>query len=218
MAPLGGASLVAVARDVGWCRGGDDETTGVVGAVADIRPAIEAVEAELGGGQEYFEVTATAQLTNLFVAVDDATSAGAVRLRRRRAAAAGACADRASGFTFGADAIDFDEDAVLDCGRRRAAGCRRSTGSRSRAATGTALRRIRCASEVGVARVTVAPDGTVLAVDPDCLNRAHSPDGPRAALADADERAHDLALERELERRVDVDASKPALVNASVIS
>jgi hypothetical protein len=64
---------------------GTDSTTGIticepsgtvqadddLPAVDEIPVAIEALEAELGGPQEYFEVNATARVVNLFVALND---------------------------------------------------------------------------------------------------------------------------------------------------
>lgn len=41
--------------------------------VAQIDDAIAALEAELGGPQEYFEINATSRLVNLFVAIDGGT-------------------------------------------------------------------------------------------------------------------------------------------------
>lgn len=52
-------------------------TLGEVGdppIVEEIDDAIAALEAELGGPQEYFEINATARLVNLFVALDQGTS------------------------------------------------------------------------------------------------------------------------------------------------
>ncbi len=43
--------------------------------VEQIDGAVAALEAELGGPQEYFEINATAQLVNLFVALDGGTMA-----------------------------------------------------------------------------------------------------------------------------------------------
>ena len=42
-----------------------------------LRATVAAVEAELGGPQEYFEINATSQLVNLFVATDDKSTATA---------------------------------------------------------------------------------------------------------------------------------------------
>ena len=106
------ASLVVVAA----CSGGSDEATsgGRDSFVSDIAAAAAAVDAALGGPQEFFEITATPQLTNVFVAIDGCTAAvryiyldGELQLPAPRI-------DGAAGQTFKADAIDFDEATVLD--------------------------------------------------------------------------------------------------------
>lgn len=106
------ASLVVVAA----CSGGSDEATsgGRDSFVSDIAAAAAAVDAALGGPQEFFEITATPQLTNVFVAIDGGTAAvpyiyldGELQLPAPRI-------DGAAGQTFKADAIDFDEATVLD--------------------------------------------------------------------------------------------------------
>ena len=80
--------------------------------VEDIRPAIEALEAKLAGPQQYFEVNATPTLVNLFVATENATKAVAYvyavgELREP------AEPQPASGPTFTADQLDFDDQTVL---------------------------------------------------------------------------------------------------------
>ncbi len=52
------------------CGGSDEPGRPLVGEVA---PAMAAVDAELGGPQQYFEVSATTQLVRLFVASEGAT-------------------------------------------------------------------------------------------------------------------------------------------------
>ena len=63
---------------------GDDNVTPVLDQIA---PAVAAIEAELGGPQQYFEINATPQLVNLFVAIDGATQRGSLRVRRWRVGA-----------------------------------------------------------------------------------------------------------------------------------
>ena len=77
-----GLCAVAAAVMLAACSGSDDgggneDGSGVDGPpiVTELIAAVDAVEAELGSGQEYFEVTSTGQLVNVFVAVDDATAA-----------------------------------------------------------------------------------------------------------------------------------------------
>ena len=146
---------------------GDGDRAGGDSFVADIRPAIEAVEAELGAGQEFFEVTANELVTNLFVAVDDATAAVPYVFLDGELQPPAPKLTGASGFTFGADAVDFDEDTILDAvgeelpeSTIEALSIEGGEGGVVRYVVST------LSPEGGRLDVTVAPDGTVLAVDP----------------------------------------------------
>lgn len=159
------ASLVVAALLVGC--GGSDDAGSPDSFVSDIGPAIAAVEAELGPGQEFFEVTANQQLTNLFVAVDDATAALPYVYLDGELQPPAPKLTGASGFTFGADAVDFDEDAVfaivsqeLPDSTIEALSLEGGDGGVVRYVVST------MSTEGGRLDVTVAPDGTVLAVDP----------------------------------------------------
>ena len=61
------AATVTMLGLLGAC-GDDDDPAGQRPLVGQIRPAIEAVESALDGPQSYFEINATPQLVNLFVA------------------------------------------------------------------------------------------------------------------------------------------------------
>ena len=88
-------------------------TTTVTPVLDQIAPAVAAVEAELGGPQQYFEINATPQLVNLFVAIDGATRvAPYVYVGGELAPAADPAG--AEGPTFGSDVAAFDPGAVLD--------------------------------------------------------------------------------------------------------
>jgi hypothetical protein len=76
--------------------------------------AVAAVEAELGGPQQYFEINATDLLVNLFVAVDDGAQAKpfvflADELNSRDALPVD------QGQSFAASALDFDPQKVTSC-------------------------------------------------------------------------------------------------------
>jgi hypothetical protein len=119
------ATVFAVAGLVGGC--GDDggaATTSTV-VVADcvarqpvlrvdlVGQAVELVETDMGGPQQYFEINATELLVNVFVAVDNGTKvqpfvflAGELNSSDLQPA---------QGNTFVASALDFDPQKVTSC-------------------------------------------------------------------------------------------------------
>ena len=149
------------------CGGDDDDRAGGDSFVSNIRPAIEAVEAELGAGQEYFEVTANELVTNLFVAVDDATAAVPYVFLDGELQPPAPKLTGASGFTFSADAVDFDEDSILDAVNEELPESTIEALSIEGGESGVVRYVVSTLSpEGGRLEVTVAPDGTILAVDP----------------------------------------------------
>lgn len=160
------AVALLVAATVVGC-GSDDDGAAGDSFVADIRPAIEAVEAELGAGQQYFEVTANELVTNLFVAVDDATAAVPYVYLDGELQPPAPKLTGASGFTFSADAVDFDEETVLEPVREELTDSTIEAFSIEGGAGGAVRYVVSTLSpEGGRLDVTVAPDGTVLEVDP----------------------------------------------------
>jgi hypothetical protein len=101
------ALLVASAA----CGGDGDEAVRPV--LDQIAPAIAAVEAELGGPQEFFEINATPQVVNLFVATDGATT---VTPFVYVGGEVGSPAEPATaeGETFTAEDATFDPVTILD--------------------------------------------------------------------------------------------------------
>ena len=112
-------------------------------------------------------MNATAQLVNLFVAVDDATSAVPYIFFDGELQPPAPALAVESGFTFTADAVDFDADTVLD---EIADELPESTieGFAIEGGEGGIVRYLVSARSVqgGVLAVTVAADGAVLEVDP----------------------------------------------------
>jgi hypothetical protein len=135
--------------------------------IADIRPAIAAVEAELGAGQEYFEVTATPQLVNLFVAIENGTAAVPYVYLDGELQPPAPELSGASGFTFTADAVDFDESTILDAVSAELPDSTIDAFSIEGGDGGVVRYVISTLSpEGGRLDVTVASDGAVLEVDP----------------------------------------------------
>jgi len=112
-----GTFLLAVGLTALLCVGGiaacaaDDDA--VRPLVDEIAPAVEAVEAELGGPQQYFEINATPQFVNLFVAVDGATQVRAYVFVDGELGPPKP-PEAAEGATFEASQLRFDPDDVLD--------------------------------------------------------------------------------------------------------
>ena len=147
------------------CGGDDDDAVRPV--LDQIAPAIAAVEAELGGPQQYFEINATPQVVNLFVATDDATTVTPYVYVGGELASTGRAGDGGGGDVRGRRA-------------RRSTRRRSSTGSPTSCRTPTsccsrssAARAAPCSTRPtvqseagGTLEVVLDPDGTVRSVDP----------------------------------------------------
>jgi hypothetical protein len=159
------AAVVGLLMVAAACGGDDDGDSDTF--VSEIRPAIEAVEDELGVGQQFFEVTANPQVVNLFVAVDDATAAVPYVYLDGELQPPAPTLTGASGFTFSADAVDFDEDSILDAVSEELPQSTIGALSIEGGAGGVVRYVISTLSpEGGRLDVTVSSDGTVLEVDP----------------------------------------------------
>lgn len=116
------ALVSAVAIAVAAC-GSDAESDDVVPGVrdpveppafvGDVREAMAAIEAELGDDTEYFEVTANAQFTNVFVAIEDATAAIPYLYVDGELQPPAPVEQGAAGNTFRSDDVVFEDDMVL---------------------------------------------------------------------------------------------------------
>lgn len=132
---LGRAAAVVLLVSVVGCSGGDDaaDTTlppvticdpdaaepqgdDDLPAVADIAMAIDELAAVLGAPPEFFEINATADLVNLFVALNDGTAVQPWLYAGGELTSEDA--QPASGGTFAAGDLDFDVDRVLAGVRR----------------------------------------------------------------------------------------------------
>lgn len=109
------AAAVAAALGLTGCSDDDeaDDEPPARPLVGEIGPAIAALEVELGGPQQFFEVNATPQVVNLFVATGGGGGVTPFVYVGDEVAPAGD-PSAAEGNTFGAAAVGFDPDAVLD--------------------------------------------------------------------------------------------------------
>jgi hypothetical protein len=102
----------STAPDVTICNAkGTAQADADLPAVSRIAVAIDALERQLGGPQQYFEVNATAKVVNLFVALNGATVAQAwLYADGTLTSKAG---QKANGGTFTKADLDFQADRVL---------------------------------------------------------------------------------------------------------
>jgi hypothetical protein len=162
---VGVAALVALAG----CAGSDDSSKSPASDsfIVEVRAAAAAVEAELGGAQEFFEITATPQLTNVFVAVDDATAAIPYAFVDGELKAPAPRIDGVQGQTFQLEAVDFDEATVLSGVEADLAGSTIDAFSVEGGPGGFVRYVVSVRSEQGgVLDVVVAPAGAVVEVRP----------------------------------------------------
>jgi hypothetical protein len=129
--------------------------------------ALAAVDEALGGPQTYFEVTATAQFTNVFVAVDDATAAVPYVVRDGAVEAPAPTLEDVSGFTFVAADVVFDAAVVLGRVATELPGATIQSLSVEGADTGAPRLVVAVLSgQGGRLDVVVTPDGAIISVEP----------------------------------------------------
>lgn len=142
---------------------GDDGSRPTLDAIV---PAIEAVEAALGGAQQYFEINATAQLVNLFVAdVDEGTVTPYV-FAGGELQQPGDPAPVSGGTPFSADQISDDLDTILDGVTDDLPDSDVSVFVIYAGDDGPRYGATVTADEGGVLDIDLGADGEVLAVDP----------------------------------------------------
>ncbi len=161
------AAVMLIATITLGCSGDGDDSGNAGSFASSIVPAIEAVEAELGADQQFFEITANAAFTNLFVAVDDGTAAIPYVFLDGELQPPAPTLTGASGNTFTADDVDFDDDSILDTVAVELPDATIEALSIEGTAEGAARYVVTVTStQGGVLAITVAGDGSVLEVDP----------------------------------------------------
>ncbi len=134
--------------------------------VLDVRAAIEAVEAELGGPQEFFEVTSNAQFTNVFVAVDGGTAAVAYAYVDGELQPPAPKQTGATGNTFVAADVDFVDDRILSVVAVDLPDSGIDALSVYGDGFGATYVLAATSSVGGLLDIVVGPDGSVFSVDP----------------------------------------------------
>lgn len=134
--------------------------------VDDVSAAIDAVEAELGGPQEFFEVTSNDQFTNVFVAVDDSTAAIPYLFVDGEVQPPAPRVDGAEGDTFTRDDVDFDPDRVVGVAQAQLPDADVDAISVYGSPIGATYVLSATSATGGILDIVVGPDGSVLSVEP----------------------------------------------------
>jgi hypothetical protein len=144
---------------------GDPAVRNPLPIVDQIPAAIDALEAETGGAVEFFEINATAQFVNLFVALND----GAVAQPWLYAAGELTSSEGqpASGGTFSGDAVDVDPEVIFDRLLDEVPGITVQSFYIHGDGAGNLLYGVLASSEQGGGLdIVLAPNGDVVSVDP----------------------------------------------------
>ncbi|MFN3258897.1 MAG: hypothetical protein ACE37B_24795 [Ilumatobacter sp.] len=164
-------AVIAFAALTG-CSGGAPATDGPIDSddvpalIADVGSAIAAVDEELGGPQEYFEVTSNGRFVNVFVATNEATVAVPYVFLHGEVQPPGPAQEGAEGRTFVASDLDFDATRILS--RVEAELPATSIEAISVYGDGIGATYVLAGrSEAGgLLDIVVGPDGQILSVDP----------------------------------------------------
>ena len=112
--PLRFVAVVAAVLTLGACGGGDDGDDAAGPLIGEIPAAVEALETELGGAQDFFEINADPGKVTLWIAADEATTATPYVFADGELSQADD-PQEADGETFTADeGLTFDSETVLD--------------------------------------------------------------------------------------------------------
>jgi hypothetical protein len=148
----GGGSKATTPVTICTPKDGTQQAAGDLPDVKKIPEAIAALEAKLGGPQQYFEVNATARVVNMFVALNNGTIAQG---------------QKASGGTFAATDLGYQPDKVLGQIHQKVPDAILESFYVNGDSKGNVQYGVLASAQCGGGLdILVGPDGSVKAVDP----------------------------------------------------